>query len=268
MDDAPDHALPSYERGGGAPSYEHAPSYDAAPRAGSTPAASTSPGPTLTLDPTGMFIREIPSTDAPPLYTLNNSLLHVGLGSSVQVERSVRQGDQVTSVPVYTIGDRYISPLLSRKAMLQNISVARTSGIFAMAHLREIVWDFLTYVVPAKPQGEGAQAKKDYHPPTADGFLIGLTTDTRAVQRHLLRFYGGKCVGEDDEVLALERDGGVECGGMPVLSLTRTLDQEKMDLLVSAWCVTMWGQVGKRARRLSEASGRKLSIGKFKLGSS
>jgi hypothetical protein len=42
-------------------------------------------------------------------------------------------------------------------------------------------------------------------------------------------------------VVALERDGGAEVGGMPVLSVTKDLDVEMMDFLLSAWCVTMWG---------------------------
>lgn len=67
----------------------------------------------------------------------------------------------------------------------------------------------------------------------------------------MLRFYSGKCIDEDGEVIALEREGGVECKGMPVLSVTKHLGQEMMDFLVSAWCVTIWGEVGKRARRLS-----------------
>jgi hypothetical protein len=35
---------------------------------------------------------------------------------------------------------------------------------------------------------------------------------------------------------------------MPVLSVTKDLDQEMIDFLVSAWCVTLWRDVGKRAR--------------------
>ncbi len=62
------------------------------------------------------------------------------------------------------------------------------------------------------------------------------------------------------------RGGGAECEGMPVLSMIKDLDQEWMDFLVSAWCVTMWGEVSKRARRLSNSSGGKLHVGKFSLG--
>jgi hypothetical protein len=256
MDNTQGHALPSYEQEG-APPYEDAPSYDAVTSAGKMHVLSTEL--TLALDPTGMFIKRLPSSDAPPIYTLSTSLLHVNIGSSVHVKRPVPKGGETSSLEVYAIGDRFIAPLQSRKPLLQNITVARSSGLLAAAHLREIVWDFYTFVVPKERQDPKAS-----FPAIADAALIGLNTNPYAVQKHLLRLYGGKWVDEDDEVLALEREGGAECEGMPVLSVTKHLDQEMMDLLVSAWCVTMWGDVGKRARRLSASSGRKLSIGKFK----
>jgi len=56
-------------------------------------------------------------------------------------------------------------------------------------------------------------------------------------------------VSENDEVLALAREGGAYCAGMPLLSVVKYLDQGMMDFLISAWCVTLWGEVGKRARR-------------------
>jgi formate dehydrogenase maturation protein FdhE len=67
------------------------------------------------------------------------------------------------------------------------------------------------------------------------------------LQEDLLRFYDGKWVDEKDEVLALAREGGAECGGMPVLSVIKKLDQEMMDFLISAWCVTLWRDIGMRA---------------------
>jgi hypothetical protein len=30
-----------------------------------------------------------------------------------------------------------------------------------------------------------------------------------------------------------------------------------MDFLVAAWCVTKWGEVGKRVKRLSQSGGKK-----------
>jgi hypothetical protein len=34
---------------------------------------------------------------------------------------------------------------------------------------------------------------------------------------------------------------------MPVLSVIKKLDQEMMDFLISAWCLTLWRDIGKRA---------------------
>jgi hypothetical protein len=67
------------------------------------------------------------------------------------------------------------------------------------------------------------------------------------VTRDLLRFSDQKWVNDKDEVLALAREGGAECEGMPVLSVIKDLDQGVMDFLISAWCVTLWGELGKRA---------------------
>jgi hypothetical protein len=264
MDNTTDHVPPSYDNEE-APSYEHAPSYDASPSYNAGPSAGNahalSTDLTLALDPTGMFIKQLPSSAAPPIYTLSTSLLHVDIGSSVHVKRPVSQDGEISSLAVYAIGDRFISPLKSRNRLLQNITVARSSGLLAAAHLREIVWDFYTFVVPKERRNLTAS-----FPAVADAAIIGLNTNPYAQQKHLLRLYSGKWVDENDEVLALDREGGAECEGMPVLSVTKHLDQEMMDLLISAWCVTMWGDVGKRARRLSGSSRRKLSIGKFKLG--
>ncbi len=102
--------------------------------------------------------------------------------------------------------------------------------------------------------------------------MIGTAPGPGTVEKHLLQFYGGRWMDVDDEVVALEREGSAAEGGFPVLSVTKELDQETMDFLVSAWCVTMWGELGKRARQHSKSEGgrSKLSrlniIGKFKLG--
>ena len=105
--------------------------------------------------------------------------------------------------------------------MQQDVLVTRTHGLCTTANLNEVEWDFSTYV----PQ------KIDVPKPVA-------------VQAYGSLF--GKWVGYDDEVVALAREGGEECEGMPVLSVVKGLDLEMMDFLVSAWCVAMWGEVGKR----------------------
>jgi len=83
------------------------------------------------------------------------------------------------------------------------------------------------------------------------------------MQKHLLRFYGGKWLDDQEQVIALAREGGEEFEGMPVLSfVSKELDQEMMDFLVAAWCVTMWEEVGKRSREMRKSSGgSKFSIG-------
>ena len=85
------------------------------------------------------------------------------------------------------------------------------------------------------------------------------------MKKSLLSCNRGKWEDENDEVVALEREGGKdsESQGMPVLSVVKELDADWLDFVVAAWCVTLWGEVGKRARRLSRNEGGKGEGSKF-----
>ncbi|KAF4634928.1 hypothetical protein G7Y89_g3181 [Cudoniella acicularis] len=232
MDKAKEHALSQYEDEVPVP-YEEAPAYEA----GTSASAGNALGTTLTIDQTGMSIIEVPLGSAPPYYTLSTSLLHVNSSSSVDISRLESNGGE--TLAVYSIAEQFISPLHPVRPMFKNVTVARSSGIFAAIGLRKIVWDFCTQVpIPPKNGGkiDGPAGE------TAGAFLSTLGDDPIGVQKNLLRFFDGKWIGEDDEVLALAREGGAKCEGMPVLSVVKDLDQGMMDFLISAWCVTLWGE--------------------------
>jgi hypothetical protein len=260
--EAEEAALPSYEHEG-VPSYEEAPSYDSNITAGKR--QGLSPGINLTLDRTGIFIKILPASDAPPLYTLSASLLHVNSRSSIHVKRPLSQEVDASPVDIYAIGEHFISPMLPmHNKDLRHVTAARSHGFLVSVNLREKIWDFTTQV---KGDGKDVITAGSYRYPTDPVYMIGTGPGPGTVQKHLLQLVRGKWVNDADEVVALEREGGAECEGMPVLSVTKELDKEMMDFLVSAWLVTMWGEVGKRARRLSRsASGSKMGNGKFKLG--
>jgi hypothetical protein len=265
MEKAEELALPPYEDE--APrSYEGAPTYGTGTNASAGRPHALTSGTNLTLDPTGMSIIELPSSDAPPRYTLTKSLLHVDCGTSIHIKRPESKGGETSSLTVYAIGEHYISPLHMVRKTLRNVSVARSHGLFASVGLRKIVWDFSTHIPLKKGEGMDGLNSGGSIGPTDPVYLIGVGNGPGTVQKHLLQFLDGKWVDDDDEVLALEREGGVECEGMPVLSVMKDLDQEMMDFLVSAWCVTMWGEVSKRAHHLNKSNGNKLHIGKFGLG--
>jgi hypothetical protein len=263
-------SLPSYEHEHeheheheDVPSYEHAPDYETT----TGPAGRQARIPTgmhlnLTLDPTGTFIKTLPSSDASPLYTLTKTLFRVSSTTSIHVKRPEANGDDLE---VYAIGEHFISPLHTKKRELQYVTAARSHGFLVSTGVREIVWDFSTRVrAPIEKDNDG----KDVNPssyPTDPVYMIGTAPGPGTVEKHLLQFCKGEWVDADDEVVALEREGGAECEGMPVLSVTKELDQETMDFLVSAWCVTMWGQVGKRHRRSNKSANSKFSFGKVKL---
>jgi hypothetical protein len=264
MDNSREHALPSYEKEG-IPSYEETtPSYEAS--VGAPKPHVLSAGMNVTLDPTGMFIKQLPSSDAPPVYSLSMSLLHVHTRSSIHVKRSETKGGETSSLAVYAIGEHFMSPLHTRKRMMQNITVARSHGLLATVGVREIVWDFSVHVPLKKGEGMDGLKSGGSIGPTDPVYLLGVGNGPGTVQKHILVFYSGKWEQEDGELIAIEREGGVECEGMPVLSVIKDLDPEMADFLVSAWCVTMWGEVGKRARRLSKSGGGKLNIGKLSIG--
>jgi hypothetical protein len=50
--------------------------------------------------------------------------------------------------------------------------------------------------------------------PTNPAYLIGVGNGPGTVQKHLLPFYDGRWEDDDDEILALEREGGLECEGL------------------------------------------------------
>src|SRR5277367_3103308 len=127
MDNSIEHAVPSYDHEE-APNNEELPSYEAGPSVGKLHALST--GPTLVIDPTGMFINELPARDAQPLYSLSTSLLNVNNRSSVYISRPTRSsGGGTSSLNVYAIGYCFISSLHNRKMMLQDVIVTRTHGL-------------------------------------------------------------------------------------------------------------------------------------------
>ena len=265
MDNTIEPALPLYDHKE-APNNEGLPSY----KAGSSVGNVLSAGPTLVIDPTGMFINELPARDAQPIYSLSTSLLNVNNRSSVHISRPTRSsGGETSSLNVYAIGYCFISPLHNRKMMMQDIMVKRTHSLLATASLKEIVWDF-SINIPQKSADsvDGRNTEIGVLQPAIVQSFDSLCGEAPpgTVQKGLLQYYSGKWVDDNDEVVALVREGGEECEGMPVLSVVKNLDLEMVDFLVSAWCVTMWGEVGKRARHMTKSSGSKLSIGNFKLG--
>lgn len=214
----------------------------------------------LALDPTGLFIKDLSAKDTPPLYVLNASLLDVKMGSSIHIKRPHSTVGDNSYVPIYAIGDHFMSPLQTRKKLFQDILVARSHGLFVWARLREVVWDFSTRVPLKKGDGMDGLKAGGSVGPTDPVYLIGVGNGPGTVRKNLLQLYRGRWISfetvDEGETVGLEREGGAECEGMPVLSLTKDLDPETRDFLIAAWCVTLWGEVGKRARRLSKSSGQ------------
>lgn len=245
MDKAKEHALPQYEDEAAIP-YEEAPVYNANSSASANASAKNELGTTLTIDPTGMSIIKLPLGSALPYYTFSTSLLHVYTASSVDIRRTDKNSGK--PLAVYAIAEQFMSPLHSVPPRFKDILVRNSAGIFANIGLRKVVWDFSTQApIPLKDGKVNWQAEDETTGRANGGYLI-TGSGYVGVQKDLLQFYEGKWVDEYGEVLALAREGGAECKGMPVLSVTKDLDQEMMDFLVSAWCVTLWRDVGKRAR--------------------
>lgn len=238
MDKAEDNAPPRYEDKSSL-SYEKASAYDIGTSAETSHAHHT--GTNLTIDPTGMSIIELPLDSGPPRYTFNTTLLHVNVGTSVHIQRPDLDGSPIT---VYAIGEEYISPMHTVRKQLRDVTAAHSHGMGIWVGLRHIIWDFSTRI-PLKP-GEGADAMRGG---TGSSGLMGFGTGPGTEKKSLLRFIDAKWLDYDDEVLAIQREGGAECKGMPVLSVVKDLDQQMMDFLVSAWLVTLWGQLGKRAHK-------------------
>ncbi|RFU23977.1 hypothetical protein B7463_g12361, partial [Scytalidium lignicola] len=194
---------------------------------------------TLSLDPTDMSIGPLPTEhpDVPVHYSLTSSLLKVNIGSSIHVRRQ-RYGLQrrpsegnieISSIPVYAIGDCYMKPMHSRNPKLQHILVSRSTGIFVSARFRKKAWEFCT-PVPVK----GTDVRKSIDPI----FVLGAGPQPTVVQRHLLQFYDSKWVSyqlnDDGEAIAFEKEGGEQSKGMPILTIVKNLEEEMMDFLVSA----------------------------------
>jgi len=72
------------------------------------------------------------------------------------------------------------------------------------------------------------------------------------IQKPLLQYVDAKWISIDvnlnGETIAFERERSEESQGMPMLTVIKNLDEDTMDLLVSAWCVRLWGEIGKMAR--------------------
>ncbi|KAE9365047.1 hypothetical protein N431DRAFT_353315 [Stipitochalara longipes BDJ] len=203
---------------------------------------SSAVGKTFTIDPTGMSIIELPLGSAPPVYKFNTSLLHVGSFTSVDISRPDASGNPLA---VYSIAEKFISPLHPTRPTFRNVTVSRSFGVMAAIGLRKIEWTFLTQMPIPKDKHKESDIPDGEN--TAGWFLMTLGADGIGVEKDLLRYFEGKWTDENEQVIALAREGGAECEGMPVLSVSEGLHQEMMDFLISAWCVTLWGEVGKRA---------------------
>jgi len=260
MDSTKENALPSYDHEE-TPNNEELPSYEVGPSGGRPHDLSV--GPTLAIDPTGMFINELPRRDdAQPLYSLSASLLNVNSRTAIHISRATVSGGKPSSLAVYAIGYNFISPMHNRKPVLQDITVMRTHGLLSATG--KIEWHFNGNVRQSIADTDGPNTKKDAPLPLYDSPFGG--PPPGMVQKLLLRNYDGKWLDDANEVIALAREGGEECEGMPVLSVVKDLDMEMIDFLVSAWCVTLWEELGKRARHMNRSSGSKFSIGKFRVG--
>ena len=214
---------------------------------------------TITLDRTGMIVKKLPQSDSTPLYYLNKTLLNVNVASSVHVKRAEGGVGAASSLDVWAIGDRYMTPLHTHKKIFREILVARSQGLLVWTRIREIVWDFSTRVpLKAGEAGDNLSSGQWTGPSDAVALVgvdIGKVQGTRRQQ--LYHMFGGQWIGYENndkgELIALEREGGAECEGMPVLSVQKELSQDSLDFLVAAWLVTLWGGVGKRVRRLSKS---------------
>jgi hypothetical protein len=168
-------ALPSYEHEDAPSYYGEAPSYDAAYQQALT---LTTTRMSLTLDPTGTSIKSLSSKDATPLYTLSKSMLKVSTTTSIHVKRVSPEGGELT---VWAIGEHFMDPMCTRKRNLQNVTAARSHGMFVDAGLRKIVWDFSTRV-PAPP---GSYIRDPSTAPVDPVYMIGTAPGPGTIQKHL-----------------------------------------------------------------------------------
>lgn len=212
---------------------------------------------TLTFDPTATSIKPLAAeeVECPVFYSLTSSLLRVKMGSAIQVQRVESRSPGPDGNPrtknhsVYAIGDRFMNPLSSRRLKLQGIQVARSHGLFVSTKLRKLVWEFSTEVKPR--QGDVVNDVRMKGPVgTVDPvYSIGTGVGVGTIKKPLLQFFDSKWVSFDaefeSETIAFEREGTEESQSMPTLSVVKNLDEEMMDLLVSAWCVRLWGDLPK-----------------------
>lgn len=253
MDKSETQEPPQYEDAMAIPSGQ-APAYDAGISASANASASstTALGTTVTIDPTGTSVIKLPHDNHEPFYTFSTSLLQAGSFGSINVSRLDKETGE--SVAIYAIADEFISPLHPVRHAFRNVRVRHSTGVFAAIGLRKVVWDFITQApIPLKDGKLDPHAKETKEGGTEGNYLVSLGGDEVGVQNNLLRFYDGKWVDEKDKVLALAREGGAECQGMPVLSVVKDLDQGMLDFLICAWCVALWKVIGKRTRRLSRS---------------
>lgn len=236
MNKAKEHALYRSNFEDDVPSYEDAPSYSV----GTSSSARNALGTTVTIDPTGMSVISLPLGSGAPLYTFSSSLNHVhSLSPGIDISRPDEHSAE--SLRIYSVAERFIEPLHPVKPSFKYVTAVRSTGLAAALGLRKTVWDFYTVAPIPKEAGGRTNPQHLSSGETAGDFLVTLGSDGIGMQKDLLRFFDGRWVTEDDEVIALAREGGVECEGMPVLSVVKELDQMTLDFLVAAWCVTLWG---------------------------
>ncbi|PMD29476.1 hypothetical protein L207DRAFT_642441 [Hyaloscypha variabilis F] len=194
-----------------------------------------------------MSIIELPLGSGPPLYTFSSSLNHVhSLSPGIDISRPDAHSGE--SLKIYSVAERFIQPLHAVPPLFRNITAFRPTGLAAAMGLRKTVWDFCTMTAIPKEAGGRTDPQASSSGEAMGDFLVTLGGDGIGRLRDLLRFSDGKWATENDEVIALAREGSPECEGMPVLSVIKELDQMTLDFLIAAWCVTLWGELHKRTR--------------------
>jgi hypothetical protein len=112
-----------------------APRYKAGEGKPTTPSARK----TLTLDSTSIFIKEVPSIDTSPLYTLTSLYSTPTPGTSIHIIRLVSKGHEMPSLEVYAIGQHFIAPLHPVRKILRSIDLPRSHGLAIEVGLRKII---------------------------------------------------------------------------------------------------------------------------------
>lgn len=207
---------------------------------------------TLTFDPSGLSIEPLPTEhpNVPVHYTLTSSMLEVNLRTAIQVKRILPSHEEKgtesnngepSSVAVYVVGDTYMKPLHTRNPKLQKIMVERSTGLFVAAGVKKQAYEFCISV-PV----ENLDVRKSVDPIV----VLGASDTPTVIRRHLIQYYDSKWLHypenvTDGEIIAFEREGNEQSKGMPMLNIVKSLNEEMMDFLVSAWCVKLWQQGDK-----------------------